>query len=99
MTAPALSGTGRFLLFTSTGPNFVSDDTNGADVFVADRDQDNDGMFSTWEILFGLDPANGADGALDSGRRRIDGRAGIRHGRPSGRDVQYYSRKARKTAS
>jgi hypothetical protein len=65
ITAPALSGDGRFLLFTSTASSLVSNDTNGADVFVADRDQDNDGMFSTWEFLFGLDPANGADGALD----------------------------------
>jgi hypothetical protein len=65
IVAPALSGTGRFLLFTSTASNLVTNDTNGADVFVSDRDQDNDGMFTTWERLFGLDPANGADGALD----------------------------------
>ena len=63
--APALSGDGRFLLFTSASTIFVPNDTNGSDVFVSDRDQDGDGMFTTWERLFGLNPANGADGALD----------------------------------
>ena len=63
--APALSGDGRFMVFTSPVSSLVPNDTNGADVFVTDRDQDNDGMFSAWESLFGLDPENGADGALD----------------------------------
>jgi hypothetical protein len=63
--SPELSGDGRFMVFSSPASNRVPNDTNGADVFVVDRDQDNDGMFSVWEHLFGLDPANGADATLD----------------------------------
>ena len=41
---PEISDDGRFIVFTSTAANLVPDDTNGvADVFVRDRDVDQDG--------------------------------------------------------
>lgn len=43
---PAVSSDGRFVAFTSTAPGLVPGDTNGvADVFVRDRDADEDGEF------------------------------------------------------
>ena len=42
----AISGSGRFVAFTSDATNLVAGDTNGAgDVFVRDRDTDTDGIF------------------------------------------------------
>jgi hypothetical protein len=45
---------GRFVLFQS------------GDVFVYDRDPDQDGMVSEWERRFGLDPQDASDAALDN---------------------------------
>jgi hypothetical protein len=43
---PAMSGTGRFVAFTSFASNLVAGDTNGVqDVFLRDRDADGDGVF------------------------------------------------------
>lgn len=48
---PAVSATGRYVAFASRASNLVSGDTNGrsdllaSDVFVRDRDTDNDGKF------------------------------------------------------
>ena len=48
---PAISATGRYVAFASRASNLVSGDTNGrsdlfaSDVFVRDRDTDNDGRF------------------------------------------------------
>ncbi len=62
----ALNGDGNLALFTTSATTLVAGDTNSAtDVFVMDRDPDHDGMPSEWETLFGLDPANPADAALD----------------------------------
>lgn len=45
-THPALSGDGRFVAFVSCAPNLVHDDTNArVDVFLRDRDTDQDGQF------------------------------------------------------
>lgn len=42
--APAVTGDGRFVVFTSRASNLVADDTNGTrDVFLRDRDADHDG--------------------------------------------------------
>jgi Tol biopolymer transport system component len=42
----AISGTGRYVAFTSDATNLVAGDTNGSgDVFVRDRDTDADGTF------------------------------------------------------
>jgi hypothetical protein len=44
--SPSISGSGRFVGFTSAASNLVADDTNGAtDGFVRDRDTDLDGIF------------------------------------------------------
>jgi hypothetical protein len=44
--SPAISGTGRFVAFTSLAKNLVTGDTNGfADVFLHDRDPDGNGIF------------------------------------------------------
>jgi hypothetical protein len=43
---PSISGTGRFVAFSSIATNLVSGDTNGvADIFLRDRDTDADGIF------------------------------------------------------
>ena len=45
-SVPAISADGRFVVFESTATNLVSDDFNfQADVFVRDRDADEDGIF------------------------------------------------------
>ncbi len=42
----SISATGRFVAFASIATNLVDDDTNGAqDIFVVDRDADEDGLF------------------------------------------------------
>lgn len=43
-TFPAMSADGRFVAFSSTADNLVPNDGNGfADIFIVDRDADNDG--------------------------------------------------------
>jgi cysteine-rich repeat protein len=45
-TGPAISGDGRFIAFSSVANNLVAPDGNGVeDVFVHDRDTDQDGIF------------------------------------------------------
>jgi Tol biopolymer transport system component len=65
-TFPSLSSTGRFMTFVSTETDLVAGDTNAAaDIFLLDRDQDGDGMPSSWETQFGLNPNDPADAAAD----------------------------------
>jgi hypothetical protein len=64
--SPSLSATGRLLAFSSEETALVIGDTNSAaDIFVLDRDPDNDGMPTVWETFYGLDP-NAANGAVDT---------------------------------
>ena len=43
---PGISGDGRYVAFSSFATNLVSDDTNGTrDVFLHDRDPDDNGIF------------------------------------------------------
>ena len=42
---PAISSSGRFVAFTSEASNLVYDTNQWADIFVRDRDSDNDGIF------------------------------------------------------
>ena len=59
-----LSENGRYVLYQTTA--VIGDDFDGlADLYVFDRDPDNDGMASAWETLFGLNPTNAADAAAD----------------------------------
>jgi len=59
-----LSGNGRYALFQTTA--VIGDDFDGlADLYVLDRDADGDGMPTTWETLFGLNPSTGVDAAAD----------------------------------
>jgi hypothetical protein len=45
-SAPAINGNGRFVAFASSASNLVDGDTNNAsDIFLVDRDTDNDGVF------------------------------------------------------
>ncbi len=45
-TDPAISADGRYIVFTSAADNLVLGDTNGTiDIFLYDRDADNDGIF------------------------------------------------------
>lgn len=45
-TDPSISANGRWLVFTSSADNLVAGDTNSADdIFLYDRDVDNDGVF------------------------------------------------------
>jgi Tol biopolymer transport system component len=45
-TRPAISATGRYVVFESTASNLVPDDTAGwTDIFVHDRDADGNGIF------------------------------------------------------
>lgn len=63
----SIADDGLTAFFASSGAALVSGDTNAAlDVFAFNRDPDDDGMPSEWEAVFGLDPANPADGALDA---------------------------------
>ena len=59
-----VSADGRYVLFQATEGK-VPDDIDGlADLYVLDRDPDADGMASTWEAQFGLNPL-AADGGAD----------------------------------
>jgi Tol biopolymer transport system component len=59
-----MSADGRHVVFQTTA--VIADDVDGlADLYVLDRDGDADGMATTWETLFGLDPSSGADAAAD----------------------------------
>lgn len=45
-TLPSISANGRYVAFMSSASNLVADDSNNAsDVFIHDRDTDNDGIF------------------------------------------------------
>lgn len=62
----SLTGDGRRVVFASSGGALVSGDTNAAfDVFLYDRDPENDGMASEWEETFGFDPNSAADAFQD----------------------------------
>ena len=51
-----LNDNGRYLLYQTTAE--IGDDIDGlADLYVFDRDFDDDGMASAWETLFGLNPS------------------------------------------
>jgi len=56
---------GRYVVLSTPQP-LTPDDTDDAfDVYVLDRDPDADGLPTTWETFFGLDPASPVDGAGD----------------------------------
>jgi Tol biopolymer transport system component len=59
------SANGRYAIF-QTNEAKVPEDTDGlVDIYMVDRDADGDGMPSTWETLFGLNPGSVADAATD----------------------------------
>ena len=60
-----VSADGRYVLFQSTASKVVEDTDDAADLYVLDRDGDGDGMASTWETMFGLNPSDAADAAAD----------------------------------
>jgi hypothetical protein len=63
----ALSGNGNVFAFGSSDTQLVTGDTNGqADVFALDLDTDHDGIPDDWETLYGLNPADPTDAALDA---------------------------------
>lgn len=61
----SLSGNGQVLTL-GTAMNIISGDTNAlADVYAYDLDTDRDGIPDAWETLYGLNPSDPADAALD----------------------------------
>jgi hypothetical protein len=60
----AFSANSRFIAFDASGPVLDSDANNLADVYIVDRDGDNDGVPGGWEATFGTDFAV-ADAGLD----------------------------------
>lgn len=45
-SAPAINSNGRYVVFASSATNLMDNDTNGVtDIFLIDRDTDNDGIF------------------------------------------------------
>jgi hypothetical protein len=59
------SADGRYVIFQTNEGKLPEDSDGLVDVYVVDRDPDADGMPSTWETLFGLNPASLADAAID----------------------------------
>ncbi|MFI5075932.1 MAG: hypothetical protein ACHQRO_01255 [Vicinamibacteria bacterium] len=83
-----LSDNGRYLLYQTTAE--IGDDIDGlADLYVFDRDFDNDGMASAWETLFGLNPSL-ADGAADADNDGVSNLAEFQRGsHPKGVHARY----------
>jgi hypothetical protein len=62
----AVSGDGLLVAYATSDTKQVANDSNGLpDVFVFDRDTDHDGMSTSFEQTFGLNPDDPADAALD----------------------------------
>ena len=85
-----VSADGRYVIFM-TNEGRVPDDSDGAlDVYVFDRDVDADGMPGTWETLFGLNPASGADAATDTDADGVANVAEFQRGsHPRGTHTRY----------
>ncbi len=77
---PVISGTGRFVVFTSDATNLATGDTNAVrDVFVRDRDADGDGIFdefgATTVVRASVDDSGAqANGSSDDAQISGDGR-------------------------
>lgn len=78
---PFISGNGRYVVFSSAATNLVTGPNNAFyDVFVHDRDTDNDGIFdeagavSTELVSVGFPAGTPADGASDQPTISSDGR-------------------------
>jgi len=73
--SPSFSADGRFVAFTSFATNLVSGDTNGSeDVFVHDRDTENDGIFDEAGAIATVRvsvASDGTEGAAPSGEGRV----------------------------
>lgn len=71
---PALSADGRFVIFRSAATNLVADDTNFVDdVFVHDRDRDEDGVFDEAGQIETIRVSVAGDGTpLQAGDRLAD---------------------------
>jgi hypothetical protein len=91
-TAAGITDTGR-LLFGSALSNLATGDTNEQpDVFILNRDEDGDGMLSSWETLFGLSPTSAADAAVDSDGDGLSNLAEFQSGgHPTGAVSRYFA--------
>ncbi|MEO5821801.1 MAG: hypothetical protein ABIT71_14965 [Vicinamibacteraceae bacterium] len=86
-----LGDDGRRLVLRTSAGRVASDTDANYDVYVIDRDPDADGMPSTWETRFGLDPAV-ADGAADADGDGIANAAEwARASHPRGTEVRYHA--------
>jgi hypothetical protein len=71
-TGAAVSATGRFVAFDSGASNLVSDDTNNAyDVFLRDRDVDEDGVFDEPGAVATIRASVGAGAVQANGTSRF----------------------------
>jgi cold shock CspA family protein len=80
-TEPAISGDGRFVVFQSIASNLVAGDTNGVtDIFVHDRDADEDGTYdetgdiATVRVSVKSDGSQASGGASSASTISDDGR-------------------------
>jgi hypothetical protein len=71
----------------------VAGDTNTlADLYLIQRDLDNDGMPDDWETIFGLNPSSAADAALDSDGDNVSNLQEYRDGtNPKGTFKRYFA--------
>ena len=85
-----LSQDGRIALFQTSAGKVVDDVDGLADLYVLDRDPDGDGMASTWETQFGLNPSNGADATGDPDGDGVNNLAEFQRGsHPKGFHTRY----------
>jgi Tol biopolymer transport system component len=88
-----LSGNGRWLIFDSADRALLPGQTStGAFTYAYDRDPDGDGLPSTWEVAYGLNPANAADAAADPDGDGLSNLEEYRAGsHPAGRMTRYFA--------
>ncbi len=84
-----VSANGRYVLFQTTEPKVPEDDDGLPDLYVLDRDPDGDGMATTWETLFGLNPFGRRCGRRSRRRRRQQSRGVPARQPPEGRRTRY----------
>jgi Tol biopolymer transport system component len=88
---------GRFLVMDRATDLANAGDANGvADIFIVDFDADADGMRTSWETLFGLNPSDATDGGLDPDADGLTSAQEYQtNGHPNGVFKRYFAEGAR----